>query len=123
MYPFKSINGCQESPITIRPIEPRDDMPLRLVLTEGCREFGAIGAGFGVNEHDARPLSNIYSAPPSAYFVMERDGHIAGGIDIAPLPCDLPTSPNCNASSCCPGAAAVPTVGVSTNTAWTPPTE
>ena len=89
MKPFQPINGTHDPAATIRPIEPRDDMPVALILSEGCREFGAVGAGFGVNECHELPLSRTYAAPRSAYFVMEREGLIAGGIGIAPLPCEF----------------------------------
>jgi putative acetyltransferase len=88
--PAKSANDPGGEADKIRHLVPADDLPMSLLLSEGCAEFDAIGTGFGINADDARPLSQIYAAPRSSYFVLERDGSPAGGIGLAPLPCDLP---------------------------------
>lgn len=48
-------------------------------------EFGASGPGFALGDPEVDHLSVAYSAPRSAYFVLERDGLVVGGAGIAPL--------------------------------------
>ena len=48
-------------------------------------EFGASGPGFALSDPEVDHLSQAYSAPRSAYFVLEHDGRIVGGAGVAPL--------------------------------------
>lgn len=48
-------------------------------------EFGASGPGFALSDPEVDHLSLAYSAPRSAFFVLERAGRIVGGGGIAPL--------------------------------------
>jgi len=48
-------------------------------------QFGASGPGFALGDPEVDHLSRAYSAPRSAYFVLERNGQIVGGAGIAPL--------------------------------------
>ena len=48
-------------------------------------EFGASGPGFALADPEVDYLSRAYSAPRSAYFVLERNGQVLGGAGIAPL--------------------------------------
>lgn len=69
----------------IRPIEPRDDAAVAAIIREVMPEFGAVGAGFAINDPEVDWMSRAYRTPRSAYFVVERDGVVLGGGGVAPL--------------------------------------
>ncbi|RNF86456.1 GNAT family N-acetyltransferase [Montanilutibacter psychrotolerans] len=48
-------------------------------------EFGAVGDGFAINDPEVDWMQRAYTAPRSAYFVVERDGVVVGGGGLAPL--------------------------------------
>ncbi len=48
-------------------------------------QFGASGPGFALSDPEVDHLSRAYSAPRSAYFVLEHNGRVVGGAGIAPL--------------------------------------
>ena len=54
---------------------------IRIVMPE----FGAIGPGFALHDPEVDWLSRAYTAPRSAYFVVEQDGCVTGGGGVAPL--------------------------------------
>jgi putative acetyltransferase len=70
---------------TIRPIEPRDDAAIAAIIRTVMPEFGACGSGFAINDPEVDWMHRAYSAPRSAYFVVERDGVVEGGGGVAPL--------------------------------------
>jgi N-acetylglutamate synthase-like GNAT family acetyltransferase len=74
---------------TIRIVEPKDDLILRVILRDGIRFCGALGAGSGLNIDERDPLSLLYEAPRAGYFVADRRDTVIGGAGIAPLPCDF----------------------------------
>jgi putative acetyltransferase len=69
----------------IRPITVRDDAAMAAVIRTVMPEFGATGPGFAIHDPEVDWMSHAYAAPRSAYFVIERNGHIEGGGGIAPL--------------------------------------
>jgi putative acetyltransferase len=69
----------------IRPIEPRDDAAVAAIIRTVMPEFGACGAGFAINDPEVDWMHRAYSAPRSAYFVVERGGVVEGGGGVAPL--------------------------------------
>ncbi len=69
----------------IRPIEPRDDTDLAKVIRAVMPEFGAGGPGFAMLDPEVDAMHAAYSAPGSAYFVVERKGSVEGGAGIGPL--------------------------------------
>ena len=69
----------------IRPVEPRDDAALAAIIRTVMPEFGAVGAGFAINDPEVDWMQRAYAQPRSAYFVVERDGRVQGGGGIAPL--------------------------------------
>jgi len=69
----------------IRPIDARDDAAIATVIRTVMPEFGASGAGFAINDPEVDWMQRAYAAPRSAYFVVERDGEVAGGGGVAPL--------------------------------------
>ena len=74
-----------ENPCTIRPITPDDDAVIAAVIREVMPEFGAGGAGFAINDPEVDWMHRAYSAPRSAYFVVELDGAVIGGGGVAQL--------------------------------------
>ncbi|MDQ3056858.1 MAG: GNAT family N-acetyltransferase [Pseudomonadota bacterium] len=69
----------------IRLVHASDDDALAAIIRRVMPEFGAIGDGFAINDPEVDWISRAYSAPRSAYFVVERDGVIEGGGGVAPL--------------------------------------
>lgn len=74
----------------IRPIEARDDAVVATIIRSVMPEFGAIGTGFAIGDPEVDWMQRAYSAPRSAYFVIERidehgHGTVEGGGGIAPL--------------------------------------
>ncbi|GAB6197149.1 GNAT family N-acetyltransferase [Lysobacter xanthus] len=70
---------------TLRPIEPRDDAAMASIIRTVMPEFGACGSGFAINDPEVDWMHRAYSAPRSAYFVVEVDGEVVGGGGVAPL--------------------------------------
>ena len=70
---------------TIRPIEARDDAAMASIIRSVMPEFGACGSGFAINDREVDWMHRAYSAPRSAYFVVEVGGQVVGGGGVAPL--------------------------------------
>jgi hypothetical protein len=75
---------CQIGQTTIRRINPNDDVVLARSLAE---KFQALDVESFPGENAS--LSENYSAERSAYFIMEREASLVGGVGIAPLANDL----------------------------------
>ena len=71
--------------LIVRPIEARDDAAIAAIIRSVMPEFGATGCGFAINDPEVDWMHRAYSAPRSAYFVVERDGVVIGGGGVAPL--------------------------------------
>ena len=71
--------------LLIRPITPADDPAVAAIIRTVMPEFGASGPGFAIHDPEVAHMSQAYSAPRSAYFVVEDQGRIAGGGGVAPL--------------------------------------
>lgn len=74
-----------EPQFTIRPIQARDDDRMAEIIRIVMPEFGAVGAGFAIEDAEVDAMSSAYAAPGCAYWVVERGGRIEGGGGIAPL--------------------------------------
>jgi len=48
-------------------------------------EFGANGPGFAIHDAEVDTMSESYSRPRHAYFIVEYGGQVLGGGGIAPL--------------------------------------
>ena len=70
---------------SIRPITADDDPAIAAIIRAVMPEFGAVGAGFAINDPEVDWMSRAYAAPRSAYFVVEADGVVLGGGGVAPL--------------------------------------
>lgn len=73
------------SDFSIRPIRADDDLRVAEIIRTVMPEFGATGAGFAINDPEVDWMHKAYSAPRSAYFVVERGGRVVGGGGVAPL--------------------------------------
>lgn len=69
----------------IRPISPHDDTRVAWIIRAVMPEYGAVGAGFAINDPEVDWMSRAYNAPRCAYFVVELEGQVLGGGGIAPL--------------------------------------
>lgn len=75
-----------EHHVAIRPIAPADDAAMAAIIRTVMPEFGASGCGFAINDPEVDWMSRAYTAPRSAYFVVEDDnGRVLGGGGVAPL--------------------------------------
>jgi putative acetyltransferase len=70
---------------SIRPIRADDDAAVARLIRTVMPEFGAVGAGFAIEDPEVDAMSLAYGAPRCAYWVVELDGAIAGGGGVAPL--------------------------------------
>lgn len=70
---------------SIRPIRADDDAAVAAIIRAVMPEFGAVGAGFAINDPEVDWMSRAYDSPRSAYFVVEREGIVLGGGGVAPL--------------------------------------
>ncbi|BDH47353.1 N-acetyltransferase [Salmonella enterica subsp. enterica serovar Choleraesuis] len=72
--------------LTLRPITPDDDAAIASVIRQVSHECGlSADKGFTVADPTLDELSRLYSAPRSAYWVVEHEGQVIGGGGIAPL--------------------------------------
>ena len=75
----------EKSSFLVRPIEARDDAAVRHIIETVMPQFGAGGAGFAIHDAEVKAMFNAYQIPRARYFVVERDGVVAGGGGIAAL--------------------------------------
>ncbi|MCL2918968.1 bifunctional helix-turn-helix transcriptional regulator/GNAT family N-acetyltransferase [Shewanella litorisediminis] len=72
--------------IEIRPLTPDDDVAIAAVIREVSAEYGLTpDKGYGVADKTLDCLSEVYSVPGAAYWVICQDGQVLGGGGIAPL--------------------------------------
>lgn len=77
--------------LKLRPIEPRDDAAVAAIIRQVMPEFGANGPGFAIQDAEVNGMSEAYSRPGRAYWVVEDErGRVVGGGGIAPLEGDAP---------------------------------
>jgi putative acetyltransferase len=77
--------------ITIRNIQPQDNVELARIIRESLVEFNVPKVGTVYSDPDTDRLFQLFAdAPTSCYFVAEEDGVLIGGCGIYPTP-DLPT--------------------------------
>ena len=70
---------------SIRPIQPADDAAVASIIRAVMPEFGADGPGFAIHDPEVGAMFAAYDRPGAAYFVVEKDGVVAGGGGVAPL--------------------------------------
>ncbi len=73
--------------LTVRLIEPKDNLAIAEVIRRVSAEHSlSADAGFSVADATLDHLSEQYTHPHAAYWVIEKDGSILGGGGVAPLP-------------------------------------
>lgn len=75
----------------IRPIEPRDNSAIAVVIRAALAEFGANKPGTVYFDESTDHLFELFRQPGSAYFIAEWQGQVVGGAGIYPtegLPAD-----------------------------------
>lgn len=70
---------------SIRPIALADNVSVAEIIRAVMPEFGADGPGFAIHDAEVDAMAQAYAIPRAAYFVVERDGRIAGGGGVAAL--------------------------------------
>jgi putative acetyltransferase len=73
--------------LSFRPIAPADDPAVAEIIRKVMPEFGAVGPGFAINDPEVDFMSQAYSGPRAAYFVVtDEAGWVLGGAGVGPLP-------------------------------------
>lgn len=79
------MHDAQSSSFLVRPIAASDDAAVQQIIETVMPQFGAGGAGFAIHDAEVKAMFNAYQIPRACYFVVERDGVVAGGAGIAAL--------------------------------------
>jgi putative acetyltransferase len=72
--------------IYIRPIRTEDNAPIAAIIRKTLAEFGANKPGTVYFDPTTDNLFKLFSAPDSAYFIIEIEGRIVGGSGVFPTP-------------------------------------
>lgn len=72
-------------PFQIRPIRIDDNPAVAAIIRHVMPEFGADGPGFAIHDAEVDAMAQSYAADRSAYWIVERNGVVAGGGGVAPL--------------------------------------
>lgn len=73
-----------------RNIVSKDNAAVAKIIRDSLEDFNAVKPGTVYFDETTDRLSDVFSAPRSAYFVIEVDGELAGGAGIFPTE-GLPT--------------------------------
>jgi putative acetyltransferase len=72
--------------MTLRPIQPADNAAVAQVIRTVMTEFGAVGAGYSIEDPEVDAMFEAYNNPQSAYYVVENEQlEVVGCGGIAPL--------------------------------------
>ncbi len=71
--------------IVIRPVEARDNEEMGQIIRRVMTEFGAVGAGYSIEDSEVDDIHGAYAGDRARYFIAEREGTILGGAGFAPL--------------------------------------
>ena len=78
----------------IRPIEERDNAPVRAIIRDSLESHGLAIPGSAYYDPQLGTLAQFYdSLPHAGYWVVEVDSRVAGGVGIAPF--ESPTGTIC----------------------------
>ena len=69
----------------IRPIRRKDNPAVARIIRQVMTEYGAVGADYSISDPEVDAMFEAYSAPGAAFFVIERQGNVAGGGGMGPL--------------------------------------
>ncbi|MBI5856831.1 MAG: GNAT family N-acetyltransferase [Sphingobacteriales bacterium] len=70
--------------VSIRPIQPSDNVALAKIIRNTLEEFGANHKGTVYYEESTDHLYELFRHPSSAYWVAETEGFIVGGAGLYP---------------------------------------
>jgi len=73
------------SEIQFRPIEKNDEPDMAHVIRTVMTEFGAVGAGYSIEDEEVDHMHHAYADERSACFVATRRDHFLGGAGVGPL--------------------------------------
>ena len=76
--------------LVFRPVATSDDVALASIIRAGMSEFGICGEG-PASDPEVDSISEAYSGPGTAYFIVEANGRVLGGGGIGPID-DAPDS-------------------------------
>lgn len=77
--------GCKLLSIEIRPIEKRDNEAMANVIRSVMTEYGAVGAGYSIEDAELDDMHASYSADRAHFFVAVDGDLFLGGAGIGPL--------------------------------------
>lgn len=69
----------------IREIETKDNLEVKKIVKTVLPEFGAVGPGYAIVDHELEDMFTAYKQKNSQFFVVERDNIIIGCGGYAPL--------------------------------------
>jgi len=75
----------REANSRIRPIGPKDNSAVAGIIRKVMTEFGAVGCGFSSEDAEIDAMYEAYTAPGSAFFVIEQSGKVLGCGGMGPL--------------------------------------
>lgn len=85
------MNTSATLPLTLRRITANDNPAIANVIRQVSAEYGLTAdKGYTVADPNLDQLSELYSQPGSAYWVVELNGEVVGGGGVAPLSCSEP---------------------------------
>lgn len=82
---FPNSSLSENCKFLIRPIQLEDNDKLFTIIHTVMPEFGAVGAGFAIEDAEVTAMYEAYTKPGTAYFIVEREEEVQGGAGIAPL--------------------------------------
>lgn len=85
LYGNALIKASQGKDLTIRDIQPEDDVQMAQLIKSVMTEIGANGAGFSINDPEVLAMSQNYQGPKAGYLVLVKGKQILGGGGFAPL--------------------------------------
>ena len=69
----------------LRPIEARDNAAMAAIIREVMTEYGAVGAGYSINDPEVDQMYEAYTQERSRFFILGSDERVLGGGGISPL--------------------------------------
>jgi putative acetyltransferase len=70
----------------LRPILPSDNPQVAHIIRTVMTEFGAVGAGYSIEDPEVDTMAEAYNSPRSRYYIIENEAYsVVGCGGIAPL--------------------------------------
>ena len=71
-------------PVTIRPIQPKDNVAIAAIIRRSLEEFGANKPGTVYYDASTDALYDLFQKQKAVYFIAEQNGAVLGGGGIYP---------------------------------------